>query len=380
MQNVSCPITLDPLVDKPPQEIFVHMDFGFDMAALYEYLMTAPELVNPINRAPFTIQELERLESQMETVFGEGCIYHQADVPPADTESNDDGSEEKDHDDNDDDDDDNDGINQTVDWLDDTELIARLSTSIVDITTESNDRLIRLRVDIDMDDVVPSSGGVVTPDATMPPHNRRMNTIPEDEEVEDEFMHVPENALPPRRTFPSVTDMLRDPDRTARISDRLSLLQYLEYDAMAILVHMLDMAYDNHFHRFVWQHTCLDVIDAVTSYLSNGSSETEDAGETITRITEPSPSATIGPADYDLEVIYTECWEVYRHIILDTLERRYAETAQDILNISTNDFRALFHCHRTHVRQKSMEQGVDYHVVLEALQKIEHQLLPSTGV
>lgn len=397
MQNESCPITLEPLVEKTPGEVFVHMEFGFDMVALYEYLVTAPTLVNPMNRAPFCIEDLERLEAQMEAAFGEDCILHDLHQE----EEEEDNDVEDDLEDGDGDDDDNmvsgsdtatnmhmmhlnEDDRTTIDWLDDTELISRLNTSIMDIATESNDRIIRLRVDIDMHDVVRDAAAAAERGARdaigLGPNVPPLPTVEEEGEKDvegddDEFMDIATNALPPRRTFPSITDMFRDPGRQVRMSDRLSLLQYLEYDAMAILVHMLDMAYDNHFHRFVWQHTSLDVIDTVTTYLNQGTEDAEHETDAFTSITEPSPNLS-SAADYDLEVVYTECWEVYRHAILNNLERRYAETAQDILNISRNDFQVLFACHRAHVRERAVEQDVNYDGILETLQKIENELRP----
>ena len=65
------------------------------------------------------------------------------------------------------------------------------------------------------------------------------------------------------------------------------------------------------------QHTSLDIMGTVTSYIAE---EVEvEGGDVVTRITEPSPSLT---TDYDLQVEYTSCWEVYRVLIIETLERR----------------------------------------------------------
>lgn len=398
MQNEICPITLDPLAGKPPEEVFVHADVGFDMLALYEYLVQAPKFTNPMNRIPFTIEDLERLEQQMEMVFGKDCILHKEDEEdqeihlPSPSASTEESGQFHDEDDGFD----VDHAQRSIDWLDDAELISRLNTSILNVSTESNARLIRLRVDIDMDgaDVPPLllSPSSASSSSSAPPSFAESHVPREEEddamldetkeeegedEEEDEFLHITSDALPPRRTFPSVADMYRDTGRQRRISDRLSLLQYLEYDAMGLLVQLMDMVYDNHFHRFVWQHTSLDVIDTVTTYLTqeNSAENSENPSEVFTHITEPSPNPT-SPADYNLEVVYTECWEVYRLVILQNLERRYAETARDILNISRNDFAALFACHRAHVRQRASEQEVNYDAVLEILDAVERELFP----
>jgi hypothetical protein len=376
MQNDTCPITLESLSGMSGDEIFVHADVGFEMVALYEYLVTAPKFINPLNRVVLTLADLERLEAQMETLFGMDCILR---TEQGLTESCQGDTEVEDDDDDDEEggeesDDDQYSVTGEINWLDDTELISRLNTSIMDVTTESNARVIRLRVDIDMNDVELASS-LRTEPAAPPPSP---SSVVEEEEEEDEFLHITPDALPPRRTFPSLTDMHRDTGRERRIGERLSLLQYLEYDAMGILVQILDMAYDNHFHRFVWQHTSLDVMDTVTTYLTQGTDSDSDdirSGQIYTRITEPSPSPP-STADYDLEVVYTECWEVYRHVIIENLERRYSETARDILRISLNDFRALFASHRAHVRQRATEHAVDYSSVQEMLSRLEHDIVP----
>jgi len=354
----------------PGAEIFVHADVGFEMLSLYEYLVTAPKFMNPLNRVVLTLADLERLEAQMETLFGMDCILRTDEAIP--------GTELCEEDDNEESDDDRYSdyysVAGEINWLDDTELISRLNTSIMDVTTESNARVIRLRVDIDMNDVELAALRMEAPAPAPSP--------PSVEDEEDEFLHITADALPPRRTFPSLTDMYRDTGRERRMGERLSLLQYLEYDGMAILVQILDMAYDNHFHRFVWQHTSLDVMDTVTTYLTQGTdheSEEVRSGQIYTRITEPSPSPP-STADYDLEVVYTECWEVYRHVIIDNLERRYSETATDIWRIGLNDFRALFASHRAHVRQRATEHAVDYSSVQDMLTRLEHDIVPRTDV
>ncbi len=429
MQNEQCPITLELLSEKDEDEVFVHLDIGFDMVALYEYLSTAPQLTNPMNRAPFTLQDLERLEVQMERLFGKDCIQH----APTD--------DEEDADENEDDDDEHnhhhdertdatteerggqgvaDEVAHVIDWMDDTEVITRLRTHITDVDTdpETQSRFIRLRVDIDMNDALrqlerlsppttPSSppteeNHAFSPRPPTPPSPLHWMPPPrhyaswasltsveeqkeeEEEEEEEDVVDVDADALPPRRTFPSVTDMYRDPNRSQRIMDRLSLLQYLEYDAMALLVQFMETVYDDHFHRFVWQHTSLDVIDTVTTYLTaqeqGGQQGRVEAAalqqpdhdqEMFTHITEPSPHPSL-PADYDLEVVYTECWEVYRIVILQNLERRYAETVRDIRHISMHDYQALMASHRSLVQQRAREQEVSYDRVLEILQRIEN--------
>ena len=369
-QNDTCPITLESLSGMSGAEIFVHADVGFEMLSLYEYLVTAPKFINPLNRVVLTLADLERLEAQMEILFGMDCILHTEECLTESCE----GDAEDDDDDDEESDDDPYGATGEINWLDDTELISRLNTSIMDVTTESNARVIRLRVDIDMDDVELMARRMEAP--APPPSPSSV------EDEEDEFLHITPDALPPRRTFLSLTDMYRDTGRERRIGERLSLLQYLEYDAMAILVQILDMAYDNHFHRFVWQHTSLDVMDTVTTFLAQGTDQDSDevrSGQIYTRITEPSPSPP-STADYDLEVVYTECWEVYRHVIIDNLERRYSETARDILRISLNDFRALFASHRAHVRQRATEHVVDYSSVLDMLTRLEHDIVPRTDL
>jgi hypothetical protein len=373
MQNDVCPITLDPLADKPRDEVFVHADVGFDMLALYTYLIQAPRFTNPVNRIPFAIGELEVLERQMETVFGKDCILYNEDVDDDEIARPGDGDAG--------DDEDGDSHRElAVDWLDETELVSRLNTSITTVSTDSNARVIRLRVDIDLGDAGASlkeeseeseEAGEEVGVAVVEDDGKEDE---EDLDQEDEFQHISQDSLPPRRTFPSVTDMYRDTGRQRRISDRISLLQFLEYDAMNLLVQMMDMVYDDHFHRFVWQHTSLDVIDTVTTYLTD--QDPSPNGNVYTHMTEPSPNTT-SPADYDLEVVYTECWEIYRQVLLHTLERRYTEVALDVLNLDRTDARALFACHRAYVEQKAREQNVEYDAVLSIIERVEQDLMPA---
>lgn len=365
MQNDLCPITLESLGTKKLEEVFVHADVGFDMLALYEYLVQAPRFTNPVNRIPFTIEDLERLEAQMESVFGKDCILYKNDLEDGEIARDQAMAEGEDvH---------NEGREVArVDWLDDTELLSRLNTSITTVSTDSNTnaRIIRLRVDIDLGDAeehvsLSASSVAVSEEEEEYEH-----------EEEDEFMQIGPDLLPPRRTFPSVTDMYRDTGRQRRITDQLSLLQFLEYDGMNLLVQLMDMVYDDHFHRFVWQHTSLDVIDTVTTYLTD--QEPSPSGNVFTRITEPSPTPGL-PADYDLEVVYTECWEIYRQVLIHTLEGRYTEVAQDVMNIGVNDARALFACHRAYIRQRAAEQEFDYDAVLGILERVEQGLLPPSA-
>ena len=409
MQNETCPITLESLSGKPENEIFVHADIAFDMVSLYEYLTTAPTFTNPMNRLPFTLQDLEKLESQMKTLFGDDCILNQVHDNDFDTDEDSDDTEE----DFDPEDPEEEYEEMgDIDWLDDTELISRLNTSIMNVTTDASARVIRLRVDIDMHDVhigndTPTTTTTTTTSTTINPLHSTTTTTANTANVsttntanggttttnlerldDDDDMHgISETDLPPRRTFLSVVDMYRDTGRQRRLSDRLSVLQYLEYDAMGILVQIMDMAYDNHFHRFVWQHTSLEVIDTVTTYLTREEegetrqhtrqnetqSQRQDESQLVQQITEPSPLPSL-PADYDLEVVYTECWEVYRLVLIQSLERLYAEAARDILNLGVHDFHAMLSCHRTLVRQRAREQQVNYDSVLEIIDKLETEL------
>lgn len=357
--NDSCPITLSNLSDLPTDGVFVHADVGFEMVILYEYLVTAPKFLNPLNRAAFTLADLERLEAQMKTVHGNDCILYQNDRDCGEEEEE--KEEEEEEHQSDDEDETSGGVD--TDWFNENELVHRLNTSIVESSPGENARLIRLRVDIDMNDIARQTLvlGIIREEE-------------EEEEEEDEEDDFSIDALPPRRTFQSLADMYKDKDREIRMGEQLSLLQYLEYDAMGILVQIMDMADDQNFHRFVWQHTSLDVMDTVTSYLAQSDREDGEAeaeGDVVTRITEPSPSPT---TDYDLQVEYTSCWEVYRLLIVENLERRYLATARDVLNVSIADFRALLTAHRAHVRQRAMEHAVNYDSILEMLVRVAEVL------
>jgi len=363
MHNDTCPITLELLSNLSTNKVFIHADVGFDMVTLYEYLVTAPKFVNPLNRVPFTMTDLERLETQMKDVYGNDCILYKNDSEEEGEQSHEEEDQESSADDDDYDADDN-IICSHTDWFNENELVSRLNTHIVEAGPGSNARLIRLRVDIDMDDIA-------TREETAPCLDTAREEKEAEEEEEDDFSNLSLDALPPRRTFQSLTDMYKDDNRENRMGEQLSLLQYLEYDAMAILVQMMDMSDDQNFHRFVWQHTSLDVMGAVTSYIAEGIEVEIEGGDVVTRITEPSPSLT---TDYDLQVEYTSCWEVYRMLIIETLERRYLTIARDVLSVGVNDFRALLTAHRAHVRQRAVENEVNYDPILDMLVRVADEL------
>ena len=303
----------------------------------------------------------------MKRVFGEDCILYEKDREDGGGEEEEEDEEEEERE-SDDEDDAVEGLD--TDWFNENELISRLNTSIVESFPGESARLIRLRVDIDMNDIGPREA-VRSPRMSVLAEVREEEGEEEEEEEEDDFSNLTMDALPPRRTFQSVVEMYKDEGRETRMGEQLCLLQYLEYDAMGILVQIMDMADDQNFHRFVWQHTSLDVMDTVTSYLAGSDGEAVE-GDVVTRITEPSPSPT---TDYDLQVEYTSCWEVYRLLIVENLERRYLATARDVLNVSATDFRALLTAHRAHVRQRAMENEVNYDSIFEMLVRVAGEIL-----
>lgn len=355
MSNETCPITLEPLSEI--EHVFVHENVGFDLVALYEYLVQAPQLINPVNRQRFERRDLIGLEQRMEVIFGEGCILVTEEDDDTDTDDDvdsdvgEDGRPTVDGDDM--------HMHAPAALLDEAEIISRINTSILNVASESNARLIRLQVDLDISDLpLPLPNRPATPSPSMSTHSSSSSTA----------IDIDPNDLPPRRTFPSVVQMLEDRGRTQRMADRMSLIAYLEYDALAVLHQMLDLGTDARYHRFVWNHTSLDVMDAVTTYLDRSNERTPDP-DALVAITEPSPQS-VSQGDYDIEVVYTSVWEVYRSMILTDLQERYVEAVRDIRNLSVNDYRALVASHRHLVEQRGTELHIQFDDLMHFLQNL----------
>ncbi len=359
--NELCPITLEPLRDKPPLQVFVHRGTGFDIEALYHYLTVSPSMTNPLNRIPFTCEDLVRLETQMKEVYGTDCIIPYS--PNASTPSS------PTHDDS---------ISDTVDWFSDAELQSRVTTQVVGSSASvgvSASATIRLRVDIDVTE---------TDVEELPGYDsiEEMKLVPEADEICDwDDFPLSSYELPPTRVFPSVVEMYADRGRERRMQDRLCLLQYLEYEAMHTLRTLLDLSNDHNFHRHVWEQTSLSVMDTVSQHLTptNASDTPDSAGitEQVFHHTAPDvelderAATTDAAADYNLEVVYTECWEIYRLIVIHTLQRKYTETARDIANLGRTELQALVSCHRHQVQQEVERTGHSYESILGLLHTVE---------
>jgi two-component sensor histidine kinase len=68
--------------------------------------------------------------------------------------------------------------------------------------------------------------------------------------------------------------------------------------------------------------------------------------------------------------VYTSVWEVYREMVLFSLQDRYAETVTDIRRQSVNDYHALVQSHRHLVQQRSLETNTNFDDLLAFLDSL----------
>ena len=393
--NESCPITLEALSEMGPGEVFVHADVGFSSVALYEYLCQAPRFCNPVNRLPLSMADLQRLETCITDQFGEDAIVRRSMSEPMVLRGGGTGASRSSTSSSD----------GSVDWLDEGEVVSRLSTTVVEDDEGEEvgrQRTIRLRVDIDMRDFMPvgRERGRFHPRPSTPATNPEdEDDEEEDDEDEDEEEEEEEEEeegetvrafadrevelhllpLPPRRTFLSVMEMYQDSGRERRMCERLSLMQFLEYEAMSQLRSMMDLSQGQQFHRFVWQQTSMDVIDTVTMYLSQGTPATPSwEGEEAQVVEDESIEVASGDpplaSDYNLEVQYTECWEVYRTVVMQRFERQYRDTMRDIFALGRADFDATLSCHRSTVESSTDVSVQDCTTILEMLDRVQRDI------
>ena len=376
-KNDTCPITLEPLADFDDTEIYEHADVGFLAVALYEYLERTPYFTNPVNRLPLGREDLERLEANILAQYGEDAIVRRSSTEPIEISS---------------------ALlarsstpltPNEVDWLDEGEVVSRMQTTILEEdgeTPEGQQRTIRLRVDIDMTDVDVDGVHEWSPGPSTTPDTLDFIDALEQEEDEDRYFEDNEDELdklplPPRRTFASVVEMYHDAGRQRRMCERLSLLQFLEYEAMNQLRGMMDLSQGQEFHRFVWHQTSMDVIDTVTMYLNHEPSEAkedddlvvhEDHIDSVDVLEEPgSHSSTTPTTDYNLEVQYTECWELYRTVVMQRFQQQYEATMRDILSLGRTDFEATLACHRSTLHDAATEEDPEiYASVLDFIHRL----------
>ena len=266
----------------------------------------------------------------------------------------------------------NDSLAPVIDWMQDADIVSS-RLSIVEVGTNAETRTVRLQVDIDMDDVDTEQQLTSWPSV--------LPTITEEEEEDDEFLSIdPNEDLPPRRTFPSVLDMHRNTSREQQMLDNLSLLQFLEYDSMDVLVQLMDTVYDDPFHRFVLEKTSSDVIDTVTTVVAraqHGGDTPPNNDDMVVHIitTEPTSNVPSSSQNYDVQVVFSDGWQTYRRVLLRYLEERYLANARDIRQLGEHDFRALLASHRTCVRQRAAETpDVNYEAVWAVLDRVEQSV------
>lgn len=314
MQNDICPITMETL--SSTEHIFEHMGIGFDTTALYNYLISAPRFTNPVTRVPFSSDELTRLEKKICEIYGQNSIVHtthdsdEIDFQRASFSLLEEGM---------------------VDWFDDSIMLSRVSAKVLDITPDPGGSAptVHMMIDIDVSDNSPP---------TSPIMSRSSSFIINDVEEEEEH----ENACD--TVFPSVLDMYNDSGRERRMCDQLSLLQYLDFEIVNTLSRMIEICIDTNFQTYVWQHTSFEVMETAMTHIRGTSSY---IGSSVIHDDVIVHHNTNAPPDFNLEVRYTEKWQIFRSFLLQTLERHYLDSMNDVLNIGSNEFEASLRCHCT---------------------------------
>lgn len=287
--HVTCPITLEEVA---PENVFVHSGSAFDIFALYCYLVKSVNLVNPVNRVPFSLEDLERLEKRMRELCGEDCIVTRG---PDDTAIMSTSSSE------------------TLEAPDLTD-VQGLTTSSVELRlVPSADECIRMEVNLNLTGYDSSSSESSTEDDDTPYF-----------EFEN-ASNIREEDLPPRSCYYSLVEMFHDKTRTARMKADLDLVQYLNYDGVDLVNQMVSLLCDDNFHQMVWEQTFPTVIDTLNGLIRDRTSNPE--------------------SNVDVEVVYSDCWETYRSRVLRVLNRRYAEVVRDLKCIDAGEAEACVKSH-----------------------------------
>lgn len=274
---LTCPITLESI---EPSNVFYHAGHAFDIFALYTYLTKTVNYVNPINRVPFTIEDLESLERKIQDLCGTDSVMYDEPEPEAEAEA------------------------EPESKTNEIEPVIMIEDSLrpleVEVRNHSLDNRIQLEVNVNLDDSDDEST----------------------EEVEDNdsdgfddvsTQMLTNEDLPPRRCFPSIVQMAQNKQYQARTRADLDLLQYLSYDSMDVLNQMVTLLSDDDFHRMVWEQTSPTVLQALTRIVGLQQQQEQD--------------------NIDVEVTFTSCWEAYRRRLLRVLKARYHEIVLDMRRV-----------------------------------------------
>ncbi len=310
-KNDRCPITFEFLADIAAGKIFVHEDIGMEVDALYCYLLKAPDMLNPVTRAPFQIHDLLRLEETFLGLHGPGSICDLSSDTTTTT-----------HD-------------MEMTMLHEESVITNVTVTMVENNTEQH--TLRLQVDLDVPDTLI--------DAT--PAEPIIPALPSDLPVcatDSSDMVLPVKSL--------VKEFL-DAGRSVRFRNDLNTISFLCFEATEVCNEMIALMMDTMWHQQVWQQTSRNVIEAVT--------------ELYTPPNGPDTAESLEEYDLNLEVEYTDCWEVYRLMILHVLEKRYTQLLQRLAELDREECRLLVKINRDMVTRTQSGDATD----------ILHQILVS---
>jgi hypothetical protein len=320
--NAICPITLEAIAEMHPDDIFVHRETAMNLEAFYVYLINSVYFVNPVTRVPLTLEDLVELEQRIKAKHGIGAIDYSP--PQASTEG-----------------------------------VVVLPHEIgmqrdVSIHVERHGPVdVRLTVNVDVP--TPSVHDQQFPDVPPEPPPLPPEVIPSDDDV----------FRPP---VPSVVGMFLDGGRERRLRDRLSMIQYLQYEGAEIVAQMRAVLDDTQWHQQVWNQTSSSVLEAVMDFMREQTDGDETAWEARLTSLEAGDGGAVEPADLSLEVQYDECWEIYRMLVLHTLETRYTLAARDLYLIDRREFATVMDSHLATLREQCDTTGPPYSLLVTILQ------------
>ena len=205
----------------------------------------------------------------------------------------------------------------------------------------------------------------------------------------------------PNLPLPSLVKLFEDAGRPQRLKEELNMLQFLVNDAAELMKHMLEISTDNAFHEYVWTQTSSSILDAVTRFLRESMNQQEDqciveefhvlcdTGNLLPDPRSPStaPATATPPGlsteelinNYNLEVVYNDCWEIYRIMVMHVLEGRYIDVCRDVLQISRNELRVMIDSHSTLIRQEEQAQDVPLTLIRDIVSSTSRMLDPERG-
>lgn len=308
LKNSYCPITLEPFCDSDPRHIYTHAGVSYNVFALYTHLSTSVHFCNPVNRVPFSLVELEDIENRIRSLCG----------PDAITKTNDS---------------DQDDTGSVKLFSDDSALESSVELQVIGPDQIRPDDTITLQVDVrvsdDQSDDKSEEGScpiryMHTSQSYSTLTSITSSDVQDDSDIFDldVFSNISEDDLPPKFSYPSVVEMFKDVSRTRQMVADMDLVQYLNYESADILQQIISLISDDDFHQTVWEQTSPSVT------------------ETINRLIEErtnAPDIVQDNSNYNIEIIYGDCWEIYRHHVLRWLRRRYRESITNMNRVSNND-------------------------------------------